>query len=61
MLELLVDVLSVDLELDSEDFEAPESPSLALDALPLERPFADDDERESVMYQPLPLKTMPTG
>lgn len=26
------------------------------------RPFAElDDERESVMYQPLPLKTMPTG
>jgi hypothetical protein len=24
-------------------------------------PFVDDDERESVMYQPLPLKTMPTG
>jgi hypothetical protein len=25
-------------------------------------PLADDDEeRESVMYQPLPLKTMPTG
>ena len=22
---------------------------------------AEDDERESVMYQPLPLKTMPTG
>ena len=21
----------------------------------------DEDERESVMYQPLPLKTMPTG
>jgi hypothetical protein len=27
-----------------------------------ERPFADaDDARESVMYQPLPLNTMPTG
>ncbi len=26
------------------------------------RPLADaEDERESVMYQPLPLKTMPTG
>ena len=26
------------------------------------RPLADDvDERESVMYQPLPLNTMPTG
>jgi hypothetical protein len=25
-------------------------------------PLADfDDDRESVMYQPLPLKTMPTG
>jgi hypothetical protein len=40
----------------SDDFEV-ESDSLAL------RPFAatDDDDRESVMYQPLPLKTMPTG
>jgi hypothetical protein len=27
-----------------------------------EVPFAEDvEERESVMYQPLPLKTMPTG
>ena len=30
---------------------------------PDERPFADadEDERESVIYQPLPLNTMPTG
>ena len=40
-----------------EDFvsESPEEDEL--------RPLAeaDEDERESVMYQPLPLKTMPTG
>jgi hypothetical protein len=42
--------------------------SLALDSFAVSdvvdgpRPFADDvDERESVMYQPLPLNTMPTG
>ena len=42
----------------SADFEAD---SLSLELEPL-RPLADDDaDRESVMYQPLPLKTMPTG
>jgi hypothetical protein len=35
--------------LDSDDPEEPE---------PL---VEEDDDRESVMYQPLPLKTMPTG
>lgn len=37
--------------------------SLVLPAgVELEPPLADcDDDRESVMYQPLPLKTMPTG
>jgi hypothetical protein len=44
--------------LDSVDLEA-ESPPLEDELL---RPLADpDEERESVMYQPLPLKTMPTG
>ncbi len=41
---------------DSDDFD-PSDDEL--------RPFADadadDEARESVMYQPLPLKTMPTG
>ena len=42
----------------SADFEGD---SLSLELEPL-RPLADDDaDRESVMYQPLPLKTMPTG
>jgi hypothetical protein len=37
--------------------------SLSLEEDELLRPFAEADEaeRESVMYQPLPLKTMPTG
>jgi len=56
--ELEDELLSVDLE-PSDDFE-PESPSLDVDELV--RPLAEaDDERESVMYQPLPLKTIPTG
>ena len=43
---------------DSED--DPEEPESLLDELA--RPFAEpEDERESVMYQPLPLNTMPTG
>ena len=57
----------------SEDFVAPllslPLPSLlALLSLPSEEPWLsvaddvdEDDERESVTYQPLPLKTMPTG
>ena len=31
------------------------------DVRPLADDNVDDDERESVMYQPLPLNTMPTG
>jgi hypothetical protein len=39
---------------------AEDSPSVDFEARPL--PEAEADEaRESVMYQPLPLKTMPTG
>jgi hypothetical protein len=48
--------LSLLLPLDSEVFE--------LDSASVEdeRPLAEaEDERESVMYQPLPLKTIPTG
>jgi hypothetical protein len=50
---------SLDAEpVDAESF-APLLPSPDDDAL---EPLADDfDERESVIYQPLPLKTMPTG
>ena len=45
--DLLVDDAS-ELELDEDDDAA--------------GPLAEElDERESVMYQPLPLKTMPTG
>jgi hypothetical protein len=48
-LELLVE-LSVDDLLEVSD------------VLDVPGPLADDvDERESLMYQPLPLKTMPTG
>jgi len=55
--------LSFDFELSPElepsaDLEL-ESPSLEDDDEPA-RPL-DDDDRESVTYQPLPLKTMPTG
>lgn len=62
-----VDEVDAGLDLSPSDDEpllAPE-PLLSL-VLPagveLEPPLADcDDDRESVMYQPLPLKTMPTG
>jgi hypothetical protein len=39
-----------------DDFDGSDSPDAP-------RPFTDDedDDRESVMYQPLPLNTMPTG
>jgi len=55
--------------LDSFDSFAPLSEPLleSFDVLPSDDPdelepfVEDDDERESVMYQPLPLKTMPTG
>ena len=43
-----------DDEDDDEDVEAPD----AAEVPPLARLFFD---RESVMYQPLPLNTMPTG
>jgi hypothetical protein len=58
VLVLLVEGLSDFEVLDSAgvDFDSP-----SLDEL-LARPLLeDDDERESVIYQPLPLKTMPTG
>ena len=43
---------------EPESLAPPDSPE-ALDAL---GPLAEDaDDRESLMYQPLPLKTMPTG
>jgi hypothetical protein len=58
-----VDSFDVDdsLVVGDED-EAEDEP---LDCEDDARPFAGDvddvDDRESVMYQPLPLKTMPTG
>jgi hypothetical protein len=58
--DVLDELLSVlDEVLDSVDFELADSPSLEPELL---RPLADAvEERESVMYQPLPLNTMPTG
>jgi hypothetical protein len=57
-------VVGVELELSLveglESFDSFES--LEADVFELDEPLVDDeDERESVMYQPLPLKTMPTG
>jgi hypothetical protein len=47
--------LSALLELESLSPEEEDDDELV-------RPLAEaDDARESVMYQPLPLKTMPTG
>ncbi len=46
------------VESDEEDDDEPES---LLEELARPLADADEDERESVMYQPLPLKTMPTG
>jgi hypothetical protein len=43
--------------LEPESLEPPDSP----DDVDVLGPFADDGDRESLMYQPLPLKTMPTG
>jgi hypothetical protein len=58
VLELLVEELSVFELLASGDFDSPSLDELPLPLRPL---LEDEDERESVMYQPLPLKTMPTG
>jgi len=58
-LEVLVEELSA-FELlvsDAFDLDSPSPEELAL----LRPLLEDEDERESVMYQPLPLKTMPTG
>jgi hypothetical protein len=45
---------------EDEDSLAPDS--LAPDSFELLGPLAEDvEDRESLMYQPLPLKTMPTG
>ena len=44
---------------DEDEDEPPDSEDVEDDD---GRPLADEvDERESVMYQPLPLNTMPTG
>jgi hypothetical protein len=66
--DVVVDELEV-LEDDSPELLLPPlSFSVPLELAPLSledelvRPLAEaDDARESVMYQPLPLKTMPTG
>jgi hypothetical protein len=60
--ELLVGVAVSDGVLVDSDDLAGDSASLEEDGglvRPLDEP--DDDERESVIYQPLPLNTMPTG
>jgi len=45
-----------------EDEDEAEAEDELIDSEDDVRPFADDvDDRESVMYQPLPLNTMPTG
>ena len=60
----LVEDVSFVEDLDSveplSDVDLFEEDSDSLEEL---RPFTDDedDDRESVMYQPLPLNTMPTG
>jgi hypothetical protein len=60
-------LLVLDAPLSDEPFEPLSDepfvpPSEAFDEPVSDEPFAEDvDERESVMYQPLPLKTIPTG
>ena len=49
-----------DDEEDEEDEEDEDASEPLDELLPLEVD-ADEAERESVMYQPLPLNTMPTG
>ena len=59
-------VEAVDVSLDEPDSFFVEVDSdevdLVSESLDFAAPLAEaDDDRESVMYQPLPLKTMPTG
>jgi hypothetical protein len=57
--ELLAGVALGVLLPSDESFDAE---SFSFDSLELLGPLADDvDDRESLMYQPLPLNTMPTG
>jgi hypothetical protein len=64
-----VSLLVVDADVDEDEEASFVDVPLSFWALSLESevelvvgPLADElDERESVMYQPLPLKTMPTG
>jgi hypothetical protein len=57
------EVVDAELESDVDDFVSLVDSFFDEDSADEDAPFADpeDDDRESVMYQPLPLKTMPTG
>jgi hypothetical protein len=57
-LDSLLDSLE-DPSVDEDDALSADSPPLDLPLLPLAD--AAEADRESVMYQPLPLNTMPTG
>jgi len=58
---LLVELESLLVELESFDASLPLPLSFEDEELD-DEPLAEDfDARESVTYQPLPLKTMPTG
>jgi hypothetical protein len=62
-LELLLLAVELVVALESLDFLASDDELSLLDDSGLLAPLAEalEAERESVMYQPLPLKTMPTG
>jgi len=54
--------LGVLLPSDDDDDDSLAPDSLEPDSFEVLGPLAEDvDDRESLMYQPLPLKTMPTG
>ena len=56
------DSFDEELDDDSPDDESPDSLEVDEPAFELVGPFADELEaRESVIYHPLPLNTIPTG
>jgi hypothetical protein len=61
-LEELLAGVEVVVLLPSDDDDSLVPDSLELDSLEVLGPLAEEvDDRESLMYQPLPLKTIPTG
>jgi len=60
-LESLLAVLDASFALPADSFEAVLPSDAEVDVEPFDDDELEEDERESVIYQPLPLNTMPTG